>query len=104
MPKIRKVILHISRFVTRAFYGSRLTDPHNGYRVISLDVAQKIHLLSDGMHYANELNDQFKKHKCRYVEVPVHINYTDYSLSKGQKNTNSIRLALEMVYKKLFFR
>ena len=104
MPKIRKVILHISRFVTRFFYGSKLTDPHNGYRIISLDIAQKIHLLSDGMHYANELNDQFQKHKCRYVEVPVHISYTDYSLSKGQKNGNSIRLALEMIYKKLFFR
>lgn len=104
MPKFRRIILQISRFVIRLFYGSKLTDPHNGYRIISLNVAQKIHLLSDGMHYANELNDQFKKHKCHYIEVPVHINYTDYSLSKWQKNGNSIRLALEMIYKKLFFR
>jgi hypothetical protein len=34
----------------------------------------------------------------------VHIRYTDYSLWKGQKNSNSLKLAAEMLYKKLFFR
>jgi len=32
------------------------------------------------MHYANELNEQIKKFKMKYEEVPVHIHYTDYSL------------------------
>jgi hypothetical protein len=39
-----------------------------------------------------------------YQEIPVHIRYTDYSLGKGQKNSNGLRLWLEMIYKKIFFR
>jgi len=56
------------------------------------------------MHYANELNEQIKKHKIKYKEIPVHIRYTEHSLRKWQKNSNSIKLAVEMIHKKIFFR
>jgi hypothetical protein len=38
--------------------------------------------------------------------VPVHIRYTEYSIHKvhGQKNSNSLKLWIEMIYKKIFFR
>ncbi len=104
MPTARKVILRISKLVTRIFYGSRVSDPHNGYRVISLPALRKINLTADGMHYANELNEQIQRNRIKYVEVPVHIRYTDYSLWKGQKNSNGIKLWIEMIYKKIFFR
>lgn len=104
IPAMRKVILFIASIVTRIFYGSKVSDPHNGYRVIALESLRKIALTSDGMHYANELNEQFKKHKLVCEEVPVHIRYTDYSLDKWQKNSNSLKLAAEMIYKKIFFR
>jgi polyprenyl-phospho-N-acetylgalactosaminyl synthase len=82
MPAIRKIILWISKIVTFVFYGAQVSDPHNGYRIISLSVLRKFNLISDGMHYANEVNEQIKKHKMKYEEVPVHIRYTDYSLGK----------------------
>lgn len=104
MPKARKIILFFSKIATRIFYWTKVSDPHNGYRVISLTALRKINLTADGMHYANELNEQIKKFKMKYEEVPVHIHYTDYSLAKWQKNSNSIKLAMEMIYKKLFFR
>jgi hypothetical protein len=45
-------------------------------------------------------------HRLKYIEVPIEIKYTDYSINKKhwQKNSNSIRLAAEMIYKKLFYR
>lgn len=104
MPALRKYILWIAKLVTRFFYGTKVSDPHIGYRVISLSALRKFDLTSDGMHYANELNEQIKKHRLRYKELPVHILYTDYSLQKWQKNSNSLRLAAEMIYKKIFFR
>lgn len=102
MPKMRKIILFISRLVTRIFYGVQVSDPHNGYRVIRISVLKKIALEADGMHYANELNEQIWMHKMPFVEVPVNIRYTEYSLAKGQKNSNSIKLGFEMLYKKFF--
>ncbi len=104
IPTLRKYILSIAKIVVRLMYSNKVSDPHNGYRVMSLDAIQKFNLQSDGMHYANELNEQIVAHRMSYVEVPVHIHYTDYSLQKWQKNSNSIRLAAEMLYKKFFYR
>jgi len=102
----RRIILIIAKLVTRIFYGTKVSDPHIWYRVISIDAFKKIQITADGMHYANEVNEQIKKHKIRYKEVPVHIIYTEHSLNKwhSQKNSNSIKLAIEMIYKKVFFR
>lgn len=104
MPNLRKMILWMARIVTKIFYGTVVSDPHIGYRVISLPTLRKFVLTADGMHYANEVNEQIKRHHMKYVEVPVHIRYTEYSLHKWQKNSNSLKLAVEMIYKKIFFR
>jgi len=47
-----------------------------------MDAFKKIKLTSDGMHYANEVNEQIRKYKMNYKEIPVNICYTDYSLEK----------------------
>ena len=52
----------------------------------------------------NELNEQMQKNHFKTKEIPVHIHYTDYSLWKWQKNSNSIKLWLQMIYQKIFFR
>lgn len=104
MPVMRKVILRASKRVTRIMYGTKVSDPHNGFRILSRNAIHRIQITADGMHYANEINEQIRKKKISYEEVPVHIRYTDYSLAKWQKNSNSIKLAIEMIYKKLFFR
>ena len=104
IPFFRKIILAISRLVTVIFYNAKMSDPHNWYRVIEINNFKKIQIMADGMHYANEVNEQIKKHKIKYKEVPVYIRYTEHSLQKWQKNSNSIKLAMEMIYKKIFFR
>jgi hypothetical protein len=94
MPPLRKIILSISRIVTKLFYGTNVSDPHIGYRVISLPALRKFTLTADGMHYANEFNEQIRRNRLKFEEVPVHIRYTEYSIHKvhGQKNSNSLKL------------
>jgi len=106
MPGMRRFILRIAKFVTRILYGAKISDPHNGYRVIALPTFRKFVITADGMHYANEVNEQIKRHHMKYREIPVHIRYTEHSLTKWhrQKNSNSLKLAAEMIYKKIFFR
>lgn len=104
IPNSRKRILAISKLVTRRFYWIKVSDPHNWYRVIDIEALKKIHLTADWMHYANELNEQMQKNHFKTKEIPVHIRYTDYSLWKWQKNSNSIKLWLQMIYQKIFFR
>lgn len=56
------------------------------------------------MNYTTDLLAGIKDVGARYTEVGVHIVYTDYSLSKGQKNSNAFKILGEMIYKTLFFK
>ena len=80
MPTSRRIILRLSKIITRLFYGVKVSDPHNGYRVYTLPALEKININADGMHYANEINEQIAVNKLKFIEVPVDIRYTDYSL------------------------
>jgi len=104
MPLWRKIILWGSKLVTLVFNRLNVSDPHNGYRILHVSMLDKIDLSSDGMTYASELLDSIRRNKISYKEVPVRIKYTEYSLGKGQKNTNALRILFEMIYKKLFFK
>lgn len=106
MPTMRRVILWWSRIVTRIFNRLDVTDPHCGYRMLHRDAVAAMRLTSDGMMYASEVLDSVRVKGLAYREVPVHILYTDYSLGKAhaQTNRNAIRILMEMIYKKVFFR
>lgn len=104
IPTLRKIIHVWSKWVTYFFSRIRVSDPHNGYRVISLQTVKKMNIVSDNMTYASELLDEISRLHLKYVEVPVNIIYTDYSLSKGQKNANALKILLEMIYTKFFYK
>lgn len=104
MPAWRKVILWWSKLVTRLFNRLNVSDPHNWYRVLHKDIISKLHITSDWMMYASELLDSIRIHDIPFVEVPVHIKYTDYSMAKGQKNRNAIKILAELIYKKIFYK
>lgn len=100
----RKCILAWSRIVTFIFNKMWVTDPHNWYRVMKINNLKNIKIYSNGMLYASELLDEIKRLDLKYKEVPVRIVYTDYSVAKWQKNSNAIKILLEMIYKKFFFK
>lgn len=104
MPTGRKIILWGSKLVTLIFNRLHVSDPHNGYRVLHVDILDKIQLSSDGMTYASELLDSIRRNRISYKEVPVRIRYTAYSLGKWQRNSNAFKILFEMIYKKLFFK
>jgi hypothetical protein len=104
IPAGRKVILRGAKIVTRLLNRLSVSDPHNGYRVLHTSVLPLLHITSDGMAYASELLDSIRINHIPFVEVPVHIEYTEYSLGKGQKNRNAVKILGELIYKKLFFK
>jgi len=82
MPLPRKIILFGSKLVTLFFNKIWVSDPHNGYRVITLSALKKINITSDGMTYASEILDETKRLNLKFKEIPVNIKYSEYSLSK----------------------
>jgi hypothetical protein len=106
MPLMRKIVVKLWRWVTRALYGIDVSDQHCWYRVLSKNAVSRITLTADNRHYANQLVEEVAKHRLRFREIPVHIAYTDYSLWKtsGQRTINALFLWFQMLYQKFFFR
>jgi glycosyltransferase involved in cell wall biosynthesis len=97
MSPIRRAILRLAVKIMNRRSATKLTDAHNGLRLISRDVASRIRLSHAGMAYASELEEQLTMPGLRVVEYPVHILYTDYSRSKGQPLLNSINILADTI-------
>lgn len=101
IPFIRRMVLKFGILVQWIMYGIRLSDAHNGFRALSRKAAEQIEIRSDRMEHASEIVEEIKRKKIKFKEVPVTIDYTDYSLARGQSSWNSVRIGMRMLLKKL---
>jgi hypothetical protein len=53
------------------------------------------------MAHASEIVDQIVASRLRYIEIPVRVRYTDYSLRKGQRNSAAFRVAFDYLMGRL---
>jgi hypothetical protein len=97
MPRSRRVILRAAVGLANLTSASRMTDAHNGLRVLSREAASCLDISQPGMAHASEIISQLREHKMVIREVPVQIHYTEYSLSKGQSSLNSINILVDLV-------
>jgi glycosyltransferase involved in cell wall biosynthesis len=97
----RKLTLKLGILFTRIVSRIKLTDTHNGFRAIRVSALKKMYLVQDRMEHASEIIDQIAKHKLSFVEFPVTIDYTPYSLSRGQKSGAAIKIAGKVIASKM---
>jgi glycosyltransferase involved in cell wall biosynthesis len=97
MPLRRRILLKSAILFTRAATGARFTDTHNGLRAFTRNAAARINILMDRMAHASELLDQIVAARLRFVEVPVHVRYSEYSRAKGQRTSGAIRVLIDYV-------
>ncbi len=102
VPVMRKIILMWWKIFTYFMSSISLTDSHNWYRVFKTDILDKINISMDWMEYASEIIESINQSNLQYIEVPVNIKYTPYSLKKGQKNGNAISIAGRFIWSKFF--
>lgn len=97
LPRSRRVLLKCAALYTRASTGLTLTDTHNGLRAFSRHAAEQIVITQNRMAHATQILQLIAYHKLSYTEVPVNIKYTEYSLAKGQKMSNSLNILWDSV-------
>lgn len=95
--RLKYFVLKTAAFVTRLQTGLRLTDAHNGLRLLRRDAVEAIHLRQNRMAHASEIVEQLAASKLAWAEMPVHIHYTEYSRSKGQSLLNSVNILVELM-------
>ncbi|WP_154795238.1 glycosyltransferase family 2 protein [Occultella kanbiaonis] len=96
---LKKVILKTAVWVTNQSTGLRLTDAHNGLRVIRRDAAARVNLVQNRMAHASEIVLQLGRTRLPWREYPVHVLYTEYSKGKGQSVLNSVNILVDLVFK-----
>jgi len=94
---IKKVILKTAVWFTNVSTGMRLSDAHNGLRVIRRDAAAKVDLKQDRMAHATEIVLELGRTGLPWAEHPVELLYTDYSKAKGQSVLNSINILVDLI-------
>lgn len=97
IPFIRRSILRIAVIFTRVTTGLDVTDCHNGFRVFRAPAARQLRIAQNRMAHASEILEEIARKRMRYVEVPVTIRYTEYSMAKGQSSLNSFNILLDLV-------
>jgi polyprenyl-phospho-N-acetylgalactosaminyl synthase len=97
LPLARRLALKVAVVFTNLSTGVRLTDAHNGLRMMTAAAAARIELRQNQMAHASELVSEIRRLGLRYAEVPVTITYTDYSRSKGQRVSNGFRILSDLV-------
>jgi glycosyltransferase involved in cell wall biosynthesis len=101
---LKKLVLRMAVAYTNTTTGTRLTDAHNGLRVLHRDVVERLDITQNRMAHASEIVSQigamrFDGAQVDYAEEPVHILYTDYSRSKGQSLLNAVNILAELIWR-----
>ena len=101
IPRSRRLLLRGAVLFTRLTGRIKVTDAHNGFRAFSAAAAEKIDITLDRMAHASELMDQIRESRMRFLEIPVRIRYTEYSLAKGQSARGAFRIVVHYLLGKV---
>ena len=102
IPTSRRLLLWAATWFTSATTGLELSDAHNGFRAMTRRGASHIRLRQNRMAHASEILDQIASSRLSYVEVPVTIEYSSYSLGKGQRSSAAIDILLDLCTRRLY--
>ena len=101
IPWQRRLLLRAAVLFTRIASGTPVTDAHNGLRAFTRHAASQLNLQMDRMAHASEILDQIRHMRLPFVEVPVTIRYTEYSLAKGQRSGAALRVLFDYLVGRL---
>lgn len=96
---LKRIVLKAAVLFENLSTGVKLTDAHNGLRALNRDAATRIRIDQNRMAHASEIVAEIGRNKLRYVEMPVHVMYTEYSKSKGQSIWNSVNILSDLYLK-----
>ena len=96
---VKRIVLRGAVWYSNLTSGVRLTDAHNGLRVLGRSACERISIEQNRMAHASEIVEEIGRHELSVREHPVHILYTDYSRAKGQSVLNSVNIVIDMLFR-----
>jgi UDP-N-acetylglucosamine---dolichyl-phosphate N-acetylglucosaminyltransferase len=101
MPWTRRMANGVANLVTLLLFGIRTTDSQSGLRAFSRSAAKQIRIRTNRYEVNSEMCGEIRRHRLKYVEVPIQAIYTHYSLSKGQGFKVGLKTLIRLILAKL---
>jgi len=101
MKKSKAIVLRLAVKFSNITSGVKLTDTHNGLRAFNKHVADTMQITMPDMAHASEILEIISEQKYRYTEIPVTIEYSEYSMSKGQSLINAVNIGFDVILRKI---
>src|SRR5204862_6700231 len=101
VPRTRKAVLRAGIAFTRVTTRLRVTDTHNGLRVLNRRAVQQIDLTLSDMAHASQLLGLIARRGLSWTEAPVVIDYADETRRRGQSNVNALNIVFDLALERL---
>ncbi|EKE18626.1 MAG: hypothetical protein ACD_9C00280G0002 [uncultured bacterium] len=85
MPAYKILANHVANFCTWAIYGLWVTDSQSGFRAYSKKAIELIDTKTDRYEYDSEIIREIHRNRLKFIETPIEVRYTEYSMSKVHK-------------------
>jgi len=99
VPRVKRIVLRTVVALSPTSRRLKLSDAHNGLRVLTKPVVDDLKITMHDMAHASEIIGYLAGSDWRVKEVPVTVNYTDYSRSKGQSLVNGVNILFDLSMK-----
>lgn len=97
IPRLKRLVLKSVVALSPSLRKLHLSDAHNGLRVFDKTVADGMNITLNGMGHASQIVEMIVRERWRVAEEPVTIQYTEYSMSKGQSLINGVNIMFDTV-------
>lgn len=100
MPSRKILANRVGNFITWYIYGLWVTDSQSGFRAYSKKALELIDTRSDRYEYDSEIIREIHRNKLKYIEIPIEVRYTEYSMGKVEKQSflNGLKTVYRMIW------
>ena len=103
MPFLKIVANTIGNSITWLLYGIHVADSQSGFRAYSHYAATIIDTRADKYEYDSKVIREINNNRLKFIEIPIKVRYTKYSMGKPQKQgfVNGLITLARMVWSML---
>jgi UDP-N-acetylglucosamine---dolichyl-phosphate N-acetylglucosaminyltransferase len=103
MPFLKIIANMVGNSITWFLYGIHVADSQSGFRAYSHYAATIIDTRADKYEYDSKVIREVNNNRLKFIEVPIKVRYTKYSMGKPQKQgfVNGIITLARMIWSML---
>lgn len=100
MPALKVLFNKVGNVLIWLLYGLMVTDSQSGFRAYNRKAVDLIKTkIADRYSYDSEVIREIRHHKLKFLEIPIKVRYTDYSMKKPNKQsfTQGVKMLIKLI-------